>query len=178
MASFKAKTGRDRLRMRGKKKLSFRSIQTWPEIGNSKKMAKKLKKLKNINTAFSQAKTGRERLRMREKKILILNHSYRTRKREFQKNSKKNKKNKKRHCGFFSNQNRTGQAENERKKVFSFQSIPTQPGIGNSKKIAKKIQKIKKHHYGTFSSQNGTGEAENVRKKKNSRSDPFQPDPE
>ena len=163
MASFKAKTGRDRLRMRGKKKLSFRSIQTWPEIGNSKKIAKKLKKLKNINTAFSQAKTGRERLRMREKKILILNHSYRTRKREFQKNSKKNKK---RHCGFFSNQNRTGHAENERKKVFSFQSIPTQPGIGNSKKIAKKIQKIKKHHYGTFSSQNGTGEAENVRKKK------------
>ena len=104
--------------------------------------------------AFSQAKMGRERLRMREKKILILNHSYRTRKREFQKNSKKIKKH---HCGFFSSQNRMGQAENERKKVFSFWSIPTQPGIGNSKKIAKKIQKIKKHHYGFFSSQNGTG---------------------
>ena len=57
-----------------------------------------------------------------------------------------------------------GQAKNERKKVFSFRSIPTQPGIGNSKKIAKKIQKIKKHHYGFFSSENETGEVENVRK--------------
>ena len=72
--------------------------------------------------AFSQAKMGRERLRMREKKILILNHSYRTRKREFQKNSKKIKKIKKHHYGFFSSQNRTGQAENERKKIVPISS--------------------------------------------------------
>ena len=43
MTSFKAKTGRDRLRMREKKK-SFQSIQTRPEIGNSKKDSKKIKK--------------------------------------------------------------------------------------------------------------------------------------
>ena len=41
-------------------------------------------------------------------------------------------------------------------KKLSFQSIPTQPEIGNSNKIAKKTQKIKKHHYGFISSQNGT----------------------
>ena len=44
MASFKAETGRDRLRIRGKQKLSFRSIKTRPEIGNSKKIAIKFKK--------------------------------------------------------------------------------------------------------------------------------------
>ena len=60
---------------------------------------------------------------------------------------------KKHHYGFFSIQNGTGQAKNERKK----------------------IQKIEKHQYGFFSSQNMTGEAQNVRKK-NSRSNPFQSD--
>ena len=44
MASFQAKTGRGRLRMRKKKKKSFQSIQTRPEIGNSKKDSKKIKK--------------------------------------------------------------------------------------------------------------------------------------
>ena len=63
MTSFKAKTGRDRLRMREKKK-SFQSIQTRPEIGNSKKNSKKLKNI--IMTSF-HAKTRRERPRMREK---------------------------------------------------------------------------------------------------------------
>ena len=72
MASFKAETGRDRLRIRGKKKLSFRSIQTRPGIGNSRKIAKKFKKLKNIIMASFKAKTGQDRLRMREKK----NRSY------------------------------------------------------------------------------------------------------
>ena len=49
----------------GRKKYSFRSIQIRSEIGNSKKIAKKLKKI--ITTSF-QGKTRRERLRMREKK--------------------------------------------------------------------------------------------------------------
>ena len=44
MASFKAETGRERLRIRGKQKLSFRSIETRPGIGNSKKIAKKFGK--------------------------------------------------------------------------------------------------------------------------------------
>ena len=70
-----------------------------------------------------------------------------------------------------------GQAENERKKK-SFLSVPTQSGVGNSKKIAKKIQKIKKLQYSFFKSENGTGLAENQKKKKNYRYDPFQHDPE
>ena len=41
MASFQAKTGRDRLRVIKTKKLSFRSIPTRPGIGNSKKTVKK-----------------------------------------------------------------------------------------------------------------------------------------
>ena len=49
MASFQAKTGRDELRvLPKKKKLSFRSIPTRLGIGNSKKIAKKCKKLRNI----------------------------------------------------------------------------------------------------------------------------------
>ena len=58
-----------------------------------------------------------------------------------------------------------GQAENERKKK-SFLSVPTQSGVGNSKKIAKKIQKIKKLQYSFFKSENGMGLAENQKKKK------------
>ena len=64
MDSFQAKTGRDRLRMREKKIFLFRSIPTRPGIGNSRKIAKKFKKLKNINMASFKAKTGWERLRM------------------------------------------------------------------------------------------------------------------
>ena len=58
-----------------------------------------------------------------------------------------------------------GQAENGTKKMLSFQSIPTRPEIGNSRKIAKKFKKLKKHHHGRFSSQNVAGQAENERKK-------------
>ena len=65
----------------------------------------------------------------------------------------------------------------KRKKKLSFRSVPTRPGIENSKKNIKKIQKIKKHHYGFFSSQNESGVAEKE-KKKNYRSDQFLPDQE
>ena len=68
MASFQAKTGRDRLRMREKKYSCSDSFQHDPEQGIPKKIAKKFKKLKNNNMASSQAKTGWERLRMREKR--------------------------------------------------------------------------------------------------------------
>ena len=136
--------------MRGKKKLSFRSIQTWPGIGNSKKNSKKIQKIK------------------------------------------------KQQYGFFSSQNGTGEAENERKSKFPYWTIPIGPGKRNSRKIAKKLKmslrfllkpkldgtgwecekksilvpihfnwtrnrefqknsiKIQKHHYGFFSSQNRT----------------------
>ena len=54
----------------------------------------------------------------------------------------------------------------ERKKKFSFQSVPTRPEIWNSKKKSQIIQKIKKHYYGFFSSQTEIGPVENEIKKK------------
>ena len=66
--------------------------------------------------ASFQPKTGWERLRMWEKKNLVLIHSNPTRNREFQKNSKKIEKIKKHQYSFFSSQNGTGEAENERKE--------------------------------------------------------------
>ena len=91
--------------------------------------------------ASLQAKTGQERLK-KEKKIIVLISSYLTRNREFQNNSKKIKNIEKHHYDFFSSQNGTGHAENEKKKL-SFQSVTTWPGIENSKKIAKKFKKLK-----------------------------------
>ena len=64
--------------------------------------------------ASLQAKISWERLRKREKKI-VPNSSYLTRNRKFQKNSKKTQKLRKHYYGFFSNQNRLGKAEKERK---------------------------------------------------------------
>ena len=61
MASFHAKTGWKRSRRREKKKLSFRSIPTRREIENSKKTAKKLRKLKNTIMASFQAKNRLEK---------------------------------------------------------------------------------------------------------------------
>ena len=59
MASFQAKTGWDRLKMREKKNHSYQ-LQANPEQG----FPKKFQKLKNINMTSFQAKTRRERLRM------------------------------------------------------------------------------------------------------------------
>ena len=70
MALFEPGMGSDRLRLREKRKLSFRSIQSRPGIGISKKIAKKFKKLKNIIMASFQAKIGWERMRTCEKKKL------------------------------------------------------------------------------------------------------------
>ena len=93
MASFKAKTGRDQLRMRGKKILSFQSIQIRSGIGNSKKIVKKFKKWKIIIMDSFQSETGWDRLRMRQKnKIIVPIHSISNQNREFQKNRKNNKK--------------------------------------------------------------------------------------
>ena len=87
MASFQAKMGRGRLRMRKRKK-SFLSVPGQSGIQNSEKIAKKFKKLKNIIMASFNAKTGQDRLRMREKnKIIVPIYSNSTRNREFPKNS-------------------------------------------------------------------------------------------
>ena len=56
----------------------------------------------------------------RKIKIIVPIHSIPTANRDFQKNSKKIQKIKKHQYGFFSTQNGTGEAENVRKKKFSF----------------------------------------------------------
>ena len=55
MASFQAKTGCKRMRKREKKKLSLRFVPAWRVIENSKKIAKKFKKLKDTIMASFQA---------------------------------------------------------------------------------------------------------------------------
>ena len=65
MASFPAKIGWIR---QIKRKFSFRSVPTQRVIENFKKIATKLKKLKNIITASFQAKIGWKRQRKIENK--------------------------------------------------------------------------------------------------------------
>ena len=69
MASFQAKTGWERLRMR-ENKFSFGSIPTQPGIGNVKKIGKKNQKIKNINMSSSKAKTGTGQAEHERKKKL------------------------------------------------------------------------------------------------------------
>ena len=54
-----------------KKKLLFRSVPTQSVTENSKKITKKLRKLKNTVMASFQAKIGWKMLRKRENKIYI-----------------------------------------------------------------------------------------------------------
>ena len=96
-----------------------------------------------------------------KKKIIVPIQSIPTRNRDFQTNS----------------QNGTGGAENVSNKKFSFWSIPTRPGIGNSRKIAKKFKKLKNINMASFQAKTGR-ERLRTWEKKNSRSDPFQTDPE
>ena len=93
MASFPAKIGWNRPRKRENK--NYRSVPTRRVIENSKKIAKKFKKLKNTIMVLFKPKQV-ENLREREKiKIIVSFHSYPTRNRKFQKNSKKIQKIKK-----------------------------------------------------------------------------------
>ena len=146
MASFQAKTGRDRLRVIKTKKLSFRSIPTRPGIGNSKKTAEKCKKLRNIIMALFQGKTGWDRLSVIQKKKIYRSDP-------FQQDlelriAKKCKKIKKHHNGFISSQNGTGQAKSDTKKkvIVSIHSNPTRNR--EFQNDSKEMQKIKNHHYG------------------------------
>ena len=68
MASFPAKTGTGQAKNERKKNLSLWSIQFQPGIGISKKLAKKVKKLKYIIMAYFKTKTRRERMQMWGKK--------------------------------------------------------------------------------------------------------------
>ena len=77
-------------------------------------------------------------------KVIVPIHSYPTRNREFQKNSKDMQKIKEQHYGLISSQNRMGQVESDtKKKNLSFRFIPSRSGIWNSKKLAKKCKNLK-----------------------------------
>ena len=71
MISLQAKMGRERKRMRRRKKIivPISSYPTWNR--EFQKIAKKFKNLKNIIMASFQAKTGRDSLRKRKKKLLF-----------------------------------------------------------------------------------------------------------
>ena len=66
MAPFQAKIGSKTQRNRENK--NFHSVPTRREIGDSMKIAKKFKKLKNTIMASLEAKTGWKRSRKRENK--------------------------------------------------------------------------------------------------------------
>ena len=104
----------------------------------------------------------------KKKKFIVPINSYPKWNRKF-------KKLKKHHYGFFSSQNRSGEAE-KKKIIVPISSYQTRNR--EFQKNSRKIQKNKKHHYDFFSSQNGLGEAEKERKKNNYRSDQFLHDQE
>ena len=83
---------------------------------NSKKMAKKFKKLKKkplwLQFKRRQARKGCEKDKI---KIILPFHSYPMRERKFLKNGKKIQKIKKYHCGFILSQNMLEKAGKERK---------------------------------------------------------------
>ena len=87
MASLQAKIGWKRPRKNKKKNLSFNSVSTRRVIENSKKIAKKFKKLRNTIMAYFQAKIGWKTQRKRENKNcrFVLFRSYPTFSRKFQK---------------------------------------------------------------------------------------------
>ena len=68
MASFEAKIGCKRMRMRENKNYHSVSFQSHPQYKIKKKIAKKFKKLKNTTMDSFQAKIGWKRLRKRENK--------------------------------------------------------------------------------------------------------------
>ena len=79
-------------RQKEKKILVPNSVPKQPELENSKKKAKKFKKLEKLSPALFICKTGRERPRRREKNFSPEFHSYTTREENSEKNSKNLKK--------------------------------------------------------------------------------------
>ena len=71
-------------------------------------------------TFLAKIRVERPRKNEKKKKKIFYTSSYLTRNKKFQKNSKIIPKIKKHHYSFFSNQNRLGMAEKERKEKKSF----------------------------------------------------------
>ena len=102
--------------MRENKKKSFRCGPTRPVIENSRKMAKKFKKLENTIKASFQAKIGCKRLRNRENKNKKSFRCVPTRpgiENSKNKSKKIQKIKKKKHDDFFSCQDRLRKIEKE-----------------------------------------------------------------
>ena len=115
MASFQAKTGCKRPRIRENK--NYRSAPFLPDVKQKiQKNSKKIKKVEKYHYGFisgqKQAGKGGERDKM---KIIVAFRSYPTRNSKFQKNSNKIQKIKIYHYGFISSQNRLVKAEKEKK---------------------------------------------------------------
>ena len=68
--SFQVEKGQYRPTKREQKIISSQSVQTRPELENSKINAKKFQKLKNIIQASFQDETGKDRMKKREQKKL------------------------------------------------------------------------------------------------------------
>ena len=96
-----------------KEKLSFHFVHTRSVIENSKKMAKKLKKIL-LWLLFNPKYVGEGQER-EEMKIIVPIRSYPTNNWKFQKNSNKIRKSNKYPYGFILSQNRLKKAEKERK---------------------------------------------------------------
>ena len=153
MTSFQSKTGRDRPIKREKKNSQSDQFLLDLEYKFPKKKAKKLTKLKNINTASFQDKTGRDKQRTGEKKNLVPIYPYPTRNREFQ---KKQQKNSKTSLWLQMKPKRvvTGR-EREKKNSRSDQFQPDPEWRIPKKKIAKKLKKLKNNIIASFQAKMG-----------------------
>ena len=176
MASFQANIGWERLRKRENKKNRPDGFLTDPENEIQKKQQKNSKNQKTPSQLFLKPKQVAEGRETEKTKQIVLMDSYPTRNRKFQKNSIKILKIRKHHHSFFSSQNRQGKAKKEREnqKKKSFQWVPTQPGIENSKNIAKKFENTIISSFQDKISWKMPRKREN----KKNRSDKFLPDPE
>ena len=117
------------------------SYPTWNR--KFQKYSKKIKKkFENTIIGSFQDKISWKMPRKREnKKKINPISSYLTRNRKFQKKQHKNFKNQKTPSQLLFKPKQVGKGqERERKKKKSFQWVPTQPGIENSKNIAKKFE--------------------------------------
>ena len=115
--------------------------------------------------ALFQSKTSRVRPRKREKKNYRSDQFLLNPEQRIPKKQQKIQKIKKHHYDFISSQIGLGEVEKDKKKNLSFQSVPIQPRIENSKKIAKKFQKLKNIMMASF--QVKTGRERPRKRKKN-----------
>ena len=132
-------------------------------IKNSKKITKKLKKIKKYPCGFISNQNTLQKGCKREKiKIILPFHSYSTRDRKFQKNSKKIQKIKRYHYGFISSFLVGKIRERGKIKIIvPFCSYPMHNG-----KFQKNSKKIKKYHYDFISIQNRLKKTVKERKQK------------